>query len=109
MEINESFKKRVDEIDVLLKKEYKGLAEERFLELFMLFNKADRASLNESVIDSVDKLKHKIEKKTIKGKVREVGKKERKQIKIDDFSEICSLMEYQQFDEAAKKFHERKE
>ncbi len=105
MEINEALKRRVNEIKEI---DDKKLIEEKFKELWMLFNRVDKESLNESIIDKVKELRVKIEINTIKHKLKESEGKERKIKKVDNFNELCSLMKYQQFDEAIKKFNERK-
>lgn len=105
MEINEALKRRISEIKEI---DDKKLIEERFKELWMLFNRIDKECLSENIVSEVKELRAKIEIQTIKHKLKESEGKERKIKKVDNFNELCSLMKYQQFDEAIKKFNERK-
>ncbi|MAF50747.1 MAG: hypothetical protein CMH64_01520 [Nanoarchaeota archaeon] len=109
MEINLALRERVNEIKKLIKNGYKGLAGEKFFELNLLAKRADKDHLDTVLFEDINKLRSEIEINEVKGKLKEVEKKKRKLIKIDDFSGICGLMKDQQFDEANKRFHERKE
>ena len=109
MEINQALNNRIIEIKKLLKEGYNGLAGEKFGELVLLSERTDKDFLDVNIFDEINVLKGKIEINETKGKLKEVEKKKRKLIKIDDFDDICNLMKDQRFDEANKKFHETKE
>ena len=108
MEINQALRLRIDEIKSLLKNKEKRVLEEKFGELFLLFNRVEKDFLNRDVVDDVHELKSKIVIDSVKAKLLKTEKKERKLKKIDDFNELCNLIKYQQFDEAIKKFNERR-
>lgn len=108
MEINQALRIRINEIKDLLSKNEKKVLEERFGELFLLFNRVEKDFLGRDIIDDVHELKKKIVIDSVKDKLLKTEKKERKIKKMDDFNELCNLIKYQQFDEAIKKFNERR-
>ena len=109
MELNKGLKKRIDEVNRLLNSVNKDLAEKAFIELYMIFSKADESLLSESVVSEIKVLEGQFVINSVKKRLKEVSTKERKIRKIDDFNHLCDLMKYQQFDEAVKKFSRKTE
>ncbi|MAG52989.1 MAG: hypothetical protein CMH62_03435 [Nanoarchaeota archaeon] len=108
MEINKALGIRVDELKELMKSNNKQLLGEKLSDLLLLSSRVNEEHLNKGLIEDIKHLRGKIVATTLKEKIKETKKKKRKLIKIDDFDELCNLMKYQQFDEAVKKFNERK-
>ena len=105
MDINEAFKRRIEEIKDFGEED---VAKEKFAELWLLFSKTNKEFLKNEVIENIQDLRAKIEITGIKKKLKEAENKERKIKKVDNFNDLCNLMKYSKFDEAIKKFNERR-
>ena len=77
----------------------------QFSDLLLIFDRTDKTYLEDEIINEIKKLKSKILIDNVKLKLSELSQKDRKLTKIDDFKELCNLMNYNQFDEALRKFY----
>lgn len=107
MEINRSLKKRIKEVKLVMNGSNERELKRQFSDLLLIFGRVDKVYLEEEIVNEIKKLKNKILIDNVKSKLRELSYKDRKLNKIDDFKELCSLIKYNQFDEALKKFYEK--
>jgi len=106
MEINRALRIRISDVKESLEVN-KNLAEEKFLELWLLSNRVDKEHLDRDIFNEINDLREKIVIDNFKSRLRKSEKTERKLTKIDDFDELCELMKTQKFDEAIRKFYEK--
>jgi len=106
MEINLSLQKRIERVKSLINKNNEELNYE-FYELMLLYERTDKSILNKRIIEDVNLLKNKFEMNKIKEELNNSLNTERKKLKADDFSVVCSLIKNQKFDEARKRFYDK--
>jgi len=105
MEINKSLKKRIKEVKLTMNGSNEQELKRQFSDLLLIFDRTDKTYLEDEIINEIKKLKSKILIDNVKLKLSELSQKDRKLTKIDDFKELCNLMNYNQFDEALRKFY----